>query len=130
MTLERRSFLAGAAALGVAGSPAAAAPAAGMMYGLIGKMTAKPGQRDALAAILIEGTAAMPGCRSYVVANDATDGDVLWITELWESKDAHAGSLALPAVRAAIAKGRPMIAAMQMVAETVPVGGVGPDARG
>ena len=124
MTLERRSFLAGAAALGVAGPAAAAAPA-GAMYGMIGKMTAKPGMRDALAAILVEGTAAMPGCKSYVVANDASDADLLWITEVWESKAAHAGSLALPAVRAAIAEGRPMIAAMERVAETMPVGSAG-----
>jgi quinol monooxygenase YgiN len=34
------------------------------MYGLIGKIRCVPGQRDALAAILIEGTSAMPGCRS------------------------------------------------------------------
>ncbi len=125
MTLERRSFLTGAAALGVAGPAVAALPAAGTRYGLIGKMTAKAGQRDALTAILIEGTAAMPGCLSYVVATDATDADVLWITEVWESKEAHAGSLALPAVRAAITKGRPMIAGMQTIAETVPVGGTG-----
>ena len=125
MTLKRRSFLAGAAALGVAGPAAAAGPAPGTMYGMIGKMTAKAGQRDALAAILLEGTAAMPGCLSYVVATDPGDADVLWITEVWESKDAHAGSLALPAVRAAIAKGRPMIAGMQTIAESAPLGGAG-----
>ncbi len=124
MTLERRSFLAGAAALGMAGPAAASAPAAAK-YGRIGKMTARASQRDALAAILAEGTAAMPGCLSYVVANDAVDADVLWITEVWESKAAHAGSLALPAVRAAIAKGRPMIAAMETIAETLPLGGAG-----
>jgi hypothetical protein len=38
------------------------------MYGLIGRMTATPGQRDRLAAILLEGTTAMPGCLSYIVA--------------------------------------------------------------
>jgi hypothetical protein len=32
------------------------------MYGLIGKTTAVGGQRDALAAVLLEGTQAMPGC--------------------------------------------------------------------
>lgn len=124
MTLERRSFLAAAALLGVAG-PAGAAPQATAMYGMIGKMTAHPGKRDALAAILIEGVAGMPGCLSYVVANDPADADVLWITEAWESKDAHMRALTLPSVRGAIAKGRPMIAGMQTVAETVPVGGAG-----
>jgi len=32
------------------------------MYGLIGKMIAAHGQRDALAAILLGGTGSMPGC--------------------------------------------------------------------
>jgi len=80
------------------------------MYGLIGKVSAVPGQRDALAAVLLEGTRAMPGCLSYVIAADATDSDALWITEVWDGQASHASSLSLPDVRAAIAKGRPMIA--------------------
>ncbi len=95
------------------------------MYGLIGKMTAQPGQREALASILVAGVAGMPGCLSYVVANDPTASEVIWITEVWESKEAHAASLALPSVRDAITKGRPLIAGMERVAETEPVGGSG-----
>lgn len=129
MRVERRSFLAGAAALAVANPAAARVTAQGARYGLIGKMTAKTGQRDALAAILIEGTAAMPDCLSYSVARDATDGDVLWITEVWESKDAHANALALPAVRTAIGNGRPLIAGMETIAETMPLGGSGSATR-
>lgn len=98
---------------------------AGTMYGLVGKMAAKPGQRAALAAVLLEGVSGMPGCLSYVVANDPVNADLLWITEVWESRDAHRASLALPAVRAAIAKGRPLIAGMESVAETQPLGGHG-----
>lgn len=41
------------------------------MYGLIGKFTTVPGQRDTLARILIEGTSEMPGCLRYIVASDA-----------------------------------------------------------
>ncbi|MGO4840330.1 putative quinol monooxygenase, partial [Rhizobiaceae sp. 2RAB30] len=40
------------------------------MYGLIGKMRARPGERDALIEILLDSTDAMPGCVSYVVAKD------------------------------------------------------------
>jgi len=43
------------------------------MYGLISKITTVAGQRDALAAIHIDGTQAMPGCLSYVVAVDPAD---------------------------------------------------------
>lgn len=95
------------------------------MYGLIGKITAASGQRDALAAILLGGTGAMPGCLSYVVATDPTDSDALWITEVWDSQASHRASLALPAVQAAIAKGRPLIAGFSNRVETVPLGGYG-----
>src|SRR5262245_26880820 len=108
MTIPRRTFLAltGAAAL-----TGLAPQNDERMYGLIGKITAKPGQRDALAKILLDGTGGMPGCLSYIVANDAADADALWITEVWESKASHDASLSLPAVKDAIAKGRPLIAA-------------------
>ena len=95
------------------------------MYGLIGKVSAVSGQRDALASALLEGTHAMPGCLSYVIATDPADADALWITEVWESRSSHEASLALPAVQAAIAKGRPLIAGFSNRVETVPIGGHG-----
>jgi quinol monooxygenase YgiN len=95
------------------------------MFGLIGKLTAVPGKRDALAAILLEGTGGMPGCLSYVVAADSADPDALWVTEVWDSAASHRGSLQLPAVQAAIAKGRPLIAGFSQRVETAPVGGFG-----
>lgn len=95
------------------------------MFGLIGKMTAQPGQRDQLIAILVNAIREMPGCLSYIVARDPTDAHVLWITEVWDSKESHGASLSLPAVKAAIAKARPLIAGMQSVATTEPVGGIG-----
>lgn len=95
------------------------------MYGLIGKMLAVPGQRDALIAALLTGTGAMPGCLSYVIAKDTTDADALWITEVWASREDHAASLRLPAVQEAIAVGRPLIAGFGERFETEPVGGHG-----
>ena len=127
MSLDRRDFLLvlGAAALARRADPVPAPRSAPPMYGLIGKMTATPGQRDALAAILLEGTDAMPGCLSYVIATDPADADALWITEVWDGKESHAASLQLPAVQAAIAKGRPLIAGFSNRTETVPLGGHG-----
>lgn len=95
------------------------------MYGLIGKITTTPGKRDALVAILVEGTAKMPGCLSYIVALDAADPDGLWVTEVWDRQDSHRASLQLPAVQAAIARGRPLIAGFSNRVETTPIGGVG-----
>ncbi|HYD52673.1 MAG TPA: putative quinol monooxygenase [Gemmatimonadaceae bacterium] len=100
------------------------------MYGLIGRMRAAAGQRDALVAILLEGTTAMPGCLSYVVALDPVDADAIWITEVWDAQESHAASLALPAVRDAIARGRPLIAGFDSQVVTTPVGGLGLAASG
>ena len=102
------------------------------MYGLISKLNTVPGQRDALAVILVEGTQTMPGCRSYVIASDPADDNALWITEVWDGKKSHQASLSLPAVQAAVGKGRAMIAGFGSRIETVPIGGYGIDraARG
>ena len=95
------------------------------MYGLIGKLMAVPGKRAELIAVLLEGIGSMPGCLSYVVAEDAEDADAIWITEVWDSKASHDASLSLPAVRDAIAKARPLIAGFGDGVVTTPVGGVG-----
>lgn len=124
MTITRRTAVALLAALPLA-SHAAPPTKESTMYGLIGKMRAQPGQRDALIAILLEGTKAMPGCLGYVIAKDKADADALWITETWDSQASHKASLALPQVQAAIAKGRPLIAGFGERFETEPVGGHG-----
>ena len=95
------------------------------MHGLIGKMTAAEGKRDALIAAKLQGTTQMPGCLSYVVAKDPTDATTIWISEVWDSQESHKASLSLPAVREAIAKGRPMIAKFDLSVTTEPVGGHG-----
>lgn len=95
------------------------------MYGLIGKMKVVPGQRDALVTILIEGVSGMPGCLSYIVAQDLTDADAIWVTEVWGSRESHQASLSLPSVQHAISLGRPLIAGFGERFETLPVGGHG-----
>ena len=95
------------------------------MYGLIAKLTAKPGERDALQAALLENEGGMPGCLSYIVAQDSTDPDALWVTEVWDSQASHAASLKLPSVQAAISRGRPLIAGFSNRVETTPIGGIG-----
>jgi len=95
------------------------------MYGLIGKMISAEGKRDELIEILLDGVAGMPGCLSYVVARDPGNPDGIWITEVWETREAHAASLSLPPVQAAIAKGRPLIAGFGEHFETEPAGGHG-----
>lgn len=106
-----------------------AASASKTMYGLIGKMTAVAGRRDELIAILLDGVSGMPGCLSYIVAKDPASADDIWITEVWEDQASHKASLNLPSVKAAIAKGRPLIAAFGSHTITTPVGGHGLDSK-
>lgn len=94
------------------------------MFGLIGKMRAASGKRAELIAILGESTETMPGCLSYIVAEDASDPDAIWITEVWDSEASHKASLQLPSVRSAIANARPIIAGFDMSVTTTPVAGV------
>jgi quinol monooxygenase YgiN len=94
------------------------------MFGLIGKMRAAPGKRGELVAILGESTEAMPGCLSYVVAEDASDPDGIWITEVWDTEASHKASLKLSSVKAAIAKARPIIAGFDTHVTTSPVAGI------
>ena len=94
------------------------------MYGLIGRIRAVAGKRAELAAVLVQ-DGSMPGCLSYVVAEDPGDADALWVTEVWVDQAAHRASLQLPQVQAAIAKGRPLIAGFDHRVETNVLGGIG-----
>jgi quinol monooxygenase YgiN len=125
--MRRRDFtrLSGVAVLAALAPGCAHLSKGSKMYGLIGKATCVAGKRDELIAILVQDLGMMPGCLSYIVARDSKDPDAIWITEVWDSKESHAASLQLPAVRAAIAKGRPLIANFGEQTVTEPVGGLG-----
>jgi len=127
MGIRRRDFfVAGAATVtAISAASRAFAQRGQEMFGLIGKMTAAQGKRDELIAILLEGVANMPGCLSYIVAKDTSDPNVIWVTEAWDSNASHEASLSLPSVKAAIAKGRSLIAAFGDRVVTTPVGGHG-----
>jgi quinol monooxygenase YgiN len=129
MHVSRRDFI------GLAAAAAAVGPARGLatdagtgaqgMYGLIGKLLSAPGRRDELIRLLLDGSADMPGCLSYIVAADATDSNAIWITEAWDSEASHQASLSLPQVRNAITMGKPMIAGFGERFVTTPLGGHG-----
>jgi quinol monooxygenase YgiN len=95
------------------------------MYGTIGKMTTTAGKRAEVLTLLLQAVKEMPGCLSYVVAQDTADENGIWITEVWDSKESHDASLSLPEVKKAIAAARPMIAGFSNQTITTPVGGYG-----
>ncbi|MEC0368637.1 putative quinol monooxygenase [Paenibacillus chibensis] len=96
-------------------------------YGAYVKFTAKPGEREALADIMLEAAAAlqaMPECEIYIVNQSGKDPDAIWVTEVWSSAEAHQASLSEPATKEAIARAMPLIAGVESI-PVLPLGGKG-----
>lgn len=96
------------------------------LYGRTGTMKAKEESADELAAILLEAAdlvSNMDGCRIYIVGKDVNDAAMIWVYEIWESKEHHAKSLQREEVRALISKAMPLI-------DSFPDGGVEMDILG
>jgi quinol monooxygenase YgiN len=101
---------------------------AGPLYGMHGRIVAKPGSGDELAAILLEAAAGLQtnrDCLLYVVSRSADDADSVWVTEAWTDRASHAASLEDEAARELIARARPIIASFADRAELRPEGGKG-----
>jgi quinol monooxygenase YgiN len=97
-------------------------------YGMHVRFTAAPGQGDALAAILVEaaaGVEADDACLLYVVSRSPTEGETVWVTEAWTSREAHDASLEDPAARELIGRAMPLLAGRPDAEELRPVGGKG-----
>ena len=98
-----------------------------MKYGYIGSMGTKPGHRDEVIAILLSGVDGLSavGCDAYIVGVSESDPDIIWVTEVWKSKEHHDASLKLPEVGAAVAKAMPMLTGEFSRQELTVVGGLG-----
>ncbi|MBC5774311.1 antibiotic biosynthesis monooxygenase [Pontibacter sp. KCTC 32443] len=82
-------------------------------YGLHGKLSATEGNRDKLAAILLEAAklvSTAKGCQLYLVSIDKDDNNAVWVTEAWDSKEDHDNSLKVAGVRELIAQAMPILA--------------------
>lgn len=96
-----------------------------MSYGLIGKLTAVPGERETLLAILLEAATAMeqePTCAAYRV-NVSLDDESLVVYEVWESMEAHQQSLSLETTQTLIGKAKPILANIERLAVFEPRSG-------
>ncbi len=95
------------------------------MHGLVAKIRSHPGQRAALLDVLLNEVPYLPGCISYVVAEDRGDGDVVWITQVWDSRESEAMQLTLVPVWDVIGRADALIASREITAATRPLGGQG-----
>ena len=82
-----------------------------MTFANVGKLGVKLGKRDQLVEILTRQSAEMGehGCLLYEVGVNDDEPDAVFVSELWESATAHAASLELDSVRAAIAQAMPLL---------------------
>jgi quinol monooxygenase YgiN/quercetin dioxygenase-like cupin family protein len=70
--------------------------------GRYAKMTARPGQGEALARKMLEVADALrevPGCELYLINRSSSDPDVVWVTELWHSQEQLDQALQGPGAR-------------------------------
>ena len=98
-----------------------------MAYGYIGSMQTAPGHRDDVVSILLSGVDNLRkvGCDLYIVSVSDVDDDLIWVSEVWQSKEHHDASLALPETKAAISKAMPMLTGEFTSQELSVVGGLG-----
>lgn len=98
-----------------------------MTYGLVGTLRAKPGEGPRVVGMLVDGAPALSahGCRSYVVGSAVGDPDLIVVSEVWDSAEAHQASLRLPEVRASIAVAMPLLTGEFTQQEHDVAGGLG-----
>ncbi len=82
-----------------------------MKFANVGTMGVLPGKRDEVIAILTNSNPALAeiGCLVYEVGGRDDDPDTVYVTEIWESEEAHGKSLDLDTVQAAIAQAMPLL---------------------
>jgi quinol monooxygenase YgiN len=100
-----------------------------MSFLLINRLTAKPGQRDAVARILVDSGSVFdddPACLMSLVVLDAVDDDVIWVHDVWTERAAHDAAMAGPRMREGIEAAIPLLEGMPEQHEVTPVGGRNP----
>lgn len=99
-----------------------------MTYGLLNKLTAKPGERGTVVEILLESGTRFtdnPACLMYMVSEAAGDPDTIWVTDLWTSKQEHVEALKDPELKPYIQQAMPLLEGMPEQIEINPRGGLG-----
>jgi quinol monooxygenase YgiN len=97
-------------------------------FGMNVRFAARPGQAEALAAILLEaadGARELEACRLYVVSRSPADSQSVWVTEAWTSREAHDASLEDERAKALIQRALPLLAGPPEATELIPIGGKG-----
>jgi quinol monooxygenase YgiN len=103
------------------------------MVGRYVKMTARAGQGDVLAQLMLEVARSLhgtDGCIVYAInrTDDADAAEVIWVTELWRDQEAIDASLAVlqtDAGKARLGEVMPLLEGPPERIDLQPLGGVG-----
>jgi quinol monooxygenase YgiN len=93
----------------------------------IGIPARKPGKRDEVIAIMLEGADGLRsvGCLQYTVGASSDDEVTIWTCEVWGTKEQHDASPQLAETKQAISRAMPLIAGDFTRFETEVRGGLG-----
>src|ERR671923_2806001 len=97
-----------------------------MEFALLNRLTAKPGRRDRVVAILVESGKLFddnPACRLYLVAESADDPNLIWVADLWTSEEEHSAALRAPEMRPFVEECVPLLEGMPEQIRVLPAGG-------
>lgn len=98
-------------------------------FGLHGSLKARESKGNQLASLLMKASEVLgtvAGCRLYVVSIDSEDEDLVWVTEVWDSKEDHAASLQQESIRSIIGEAMPLLDGMPTGGKSMKViGGLG-----
>ncbi|MFE2351065.1 MULTISPECIES: putative quinol monooxygenase [Kitasatospora] len=85
----------------------------GNEFSVYGRLTALPGRRDDLIAVLLEGLRAggdAGGLLAYSINTAFDDPDTVWLTQLWTDQEAHDATTRSEPVAAATRRIAPLLA--------------------
>jgi quinol monooxygenase YgiN len=92
-------------------------------HGFHATMTARPGKADELIGLLLSGAPTNEDCVLYLVGRSATNPNLVYVTEGWTTKEAHAENFAREQSQALVAKIAPLVTDGAQYQDEVPVGG-------
>jgi quinol monooxygenase YgiN len=100
----------------------------GELYGMHVEFAAQSGRAEELEAVLreaAEGTRTDEDCLLYLVSRSPDRDWVVFVTEVWTSREAHDAALEDPRVRELIERARPLMGGQPHATPLRPRGGKG-----
>lgn len=93
-------------------------------HGFHATITAKPGQGDALVALLLSAPSlASDDCLVFLVGRSASNPDQVFVTEGWVSQEAHGRFFGSDIAQAYTARFVPLVDGDSVYLDEIPVGG-------